>query len=119
MCPSIALLGDIGTDHEGFHPSPVIAASPDVFLDGKPVARQGDPLAPHDKPNNPPHPRSISGGVGSVLVNGKPAKASYTVKLGDIIEVTFGNRPVKIRVLSDVEQKGKDVAREMFEIIEE
>ena len=57
--------------------------------------------------------------AGRVLANGKPAKASYTVKLGDIIEVTFGNRPVKIRVLSDVEQKGKDVAREMFEIIEE
>lgn len=57
--------------------------------------------------------------AGRVLVNGKPAKASYTVKLGDIIEVTLGNRPVKIRVLSDVEQKGKDVAREMFEIIEE
>lgn len=57
--------------------------------------------------------------AGRVLVNGKPAKASYTVKLGDIIEVTFGNRPVKIRVLSDVEQKDKDVAREMFEIIEE
>ncbi|HRN02782.1 MAG TPA: RNA-binding S4 domain-containing protein [Gemmiger formicilis] len=45
--------------------------------------------------------------AGRVLVNGKPAKASYTVKIGDIIEVTFGNRPVKIRVLSDVEQKGK------------
>ena len=56
--------------------------------------------------------------AGRVLVNGKPAKASYTVKIGDIIEVTFGNRPVKIRVLSDVEQKGKDVAREMFEGIE-
>ena len=56
--------------------------------------------------------------LGRVLVNGKPAKASYTVKVGDIIEVTFGNRPVKIRVLSDVEQKGKDVAREMFEVIE-
>ena len=56
--------------------------------------------------------------AGRVLVNGKPAKASYTVKIGDIIEVTFGNRPVKIRVLSDVEQKGKDVAREMFEVIE-
>ena len=52
--------------------------------------------------------------AGRVLVNGKPAKASYTVKIGDIIEVTFGNRPVKIRVLSDVEQKGKDVAREML-----
>ena len=56
--------------------------------------------------------------AGRVLVNGKPAKASYTVKIGDIIEVTFGNRPVKIRVLSDVERKGKDVAREMFEVIE-
>lgn len=56
--------------------------------------------------------------AGRVLVNGKPAKASYTVKIGDIIEVTFGNRPVKIRVLSDVEQKDKDVAREMFEVIE-
>lgn len=56
--------------------------------------------------------------AGRVLVNGKPTKASYTVKVGDIIEVTFGNRPVKIRVLSDVEQKGKDVAREMFEVIE-
>ena len=56
--------------------------------------------------------------AGRVLVNGKPAKASYTAKIGDIIEVTFGNRPVKIRVLSDVEQKGKDVAREMFEVIE-
>ena len=56
--------------------------------------------------------------AGRVLVNGKPAKASYTVKIGDIIEVTFGNRPVKIRVLSDIEQKGKDVAREMFEVIE-
>ena len=56
--------------------------------------------------------------AGRVLVNGKPAKASYTVKIGDIIEVTFGNRPVTIRVLSDVEQKGKDVAREMFEVIE-
>ncbi|MFB2861880.1 type VI secretion system PAAR protein [Aeromonas hydrophila] len=78
MCPSIALLGDIGTDHDGFHPSPVIAASPDVFLDGKPVARQGDPLAPHDKPNNPPHPRSITGGVGSVLVNGKPIAVTGT-----------------------------------------
>ena len=56
--------------------------------------------------------------AGRVLANGKPSKASYTVKIGDIIEVTFGNRPVKIRVLSDVEQKGKDVAREMFEVIE-
>jgi uncharacterized Zn-binding protein involved in type VI secretion len=63
MSPSIALLGDIGTDHDGFPPIPVIAASPDVFLDGTPVARKSDPLAQHDKPNSPPHPRSIAGGV--------------------------------------------------------
>ena len=56
--------------------------------------------------------------AGRILINGKVAKASQAVNAGDIIEVTFGNRPVKIRVLSDVEQKGKDVAREMFEVIE-
>lgn len=57
--------------------------------------------------------------AGRVLVNGKPAKASYTVKIGDIIEVTFGNRPIKVKVLSDVEPRTKDVAREMYEIISE
>ena len=38
---------------------------------------------------------------------------------GDIIEVTFGNRPIKVRVLSDVEPRTKDVAREMYEVIAE
>ena len=57
--------------------------------------------------------------AGRVLVNGKPAKDSYTVKIGDIIEVTFGNRPIKVKVLSDVEPRTKDVAREMYEIIEQ
>ena len=55
---------------------------------------------------------------GRVIVNGKPAKASYAVKIGDVIEITFGNRPVKVRVLSIDEPKGKDVARELFEILE-
>ena len=32
--------------------------------------------------------------AGRVIVNGKPAKASYAVKIGDVIEITFGNRPV-------------------------
>ena len=56
--------------------------------------------------------------AGRVLVNGKPAKASYDVKVGDHISIAFGTRTVTVRVLSDVEQKGKDVAREMFEVIE-
>ena len=56
--------------------------------------------------------------AGRVIVNGKPAKASYAVKIGDVIEITFGNRPVKVRVLSIDEPKRKDVARELFEILE-
>ena len=49
--------------------------------------------------------------AGRILINGKVA--------GDIIEVTFGNRPIKVRVLSDVEPRTKDVAREMYEVIAE
>ena len=51
--------------------------------------------------------------AGRILINGKIAKASQAVKEGDIIEVTFGNRPIKVKVLSDVEPRTKDVAREM------
>ena len=51
--------------------------------------------------------------AGRILINGKVAKASQAVNAGDIIEVTFGNRPIKVRVLSDVEPRTKDVAREM------
>ena len=49
--------------------------------------------------------------AGRILINGKIAKASQAVKEGDIIEVTFGNRPIKVKVLSDVEPRTKDVAR--------
>ena len=34
-----------------------------------------------------------------VTVNGRPAKASYDVKMGDVIEVAFGQRTLKVRVL--------------------
>ena len=37
--------------------------------------------------------------AGRILINGKTAKASQAVKAGDIIEVTFGNRPIKVKVL--------------------
>ncbi len=57
--------------------------------------------------------------AGRILINGKIAKASQAVKEGDIIEVTFGNRPIKVKVLSDIEPRTKDVAREMYEIISE
>ncbi len=66
-------VGDIGTEHDGFPPTPVTAGSPDVKIDGIPAARVGDPLAPHDKPKHPPHDRTIASGSSTVFINGKPA----------------------------------------------
>ncbi len=53
-----------------------------------------------------------------VAVNGRAVKASYSVSVGDVIELTMGERTIKARVLSTEEKTGKDFAREMFEIIE-
>ncbi|QSR43228.1 type VI secretion system PAAR protein [Aeromonas dhakensis] len=86
MSKNAAKVGDIGTDHDGFHPTAITAGSPDVFIDGIPAARVGDPLAPHDKPNNPPHPRTIASGSSTVLVNGKPlAITGGAVDCGGVI----------------------------------
>ena len=41
--------------------------------------------------------------AGKVLVNDKPARASYEVKVGDVIEVRIGAKPLKVRVLSIAE----------------
>lgn len=73
MSKKIVLVGDSGTDHQGFPHTPVIAGSPDVLIDGKPVARVGDPLAPHSKPKHSLHPRAIAAGSATVLINGIPA----------------------------------------------
>ena len=53
-----------------------------------------------------------------VTVNGRDAKASYNVKLDDVIEVTFGQKTVKIRVTSIKETVQKADAASMYEIIE-
>ncbi len=66
-------LGDIGSEHNGFPPTPVISGSPDVSINGKPAARVGDALAPHSKPKNGSHGRALAAGANSVLINGKPA----------------------------------------------
>ncbi|MBH8580701.1 type VI secretion system PAAR protein [Bisbaumannia pacifica] len=80
------LVGDIGTDHEGFPPTPVIAGSPTVIMDGKPMARQDDPLVPHAKPGSPPHPRAIAEGSGTILIDGKPAALTgHAVDCGGVV----------------------------------
>ena len=55
--------------------------------------------------------------AGRVMVNGKVAKASVNVKIGDIIEIQFGQKTVKVRVLELLETTKKDEAKELFEYI--
>ena len=49
-----------------------------------------------------------------VTVNGKPAKASYAVKLGDVIEVRFGQRTLKVEVTAIAENVSKADAAAMY-----
>ena len=49
-----------------------------------------------------------------VSANGRPVKASYQVKEGDILEIAFGNRSVRAEVLSIQETIRKEEAQEMF-----
>lgn len=57
--------------------------------------------------------------AGRVVVNGKIARASYDVKVNDVIELTLGALTVKARVVSVNEYAKKDEAAMMYEIIEE
>ena len=50
-----------------------------------------------------------------VIVNGKPARASYDVKIGDVIEITLGQRPVMVKVLSLNEYANKETACDNYE----
>ena len=53
-----------------------------------------------------------------VTVNGRPAKASYDVKVGDEITVSFGQRSLKVRVLDVREFTAKADASSLYEVIE-
>lgn len=51
---------------------------------------------------------------GRVSVNERVVKASYEVKVGDIIEIQFGNRAVRVQVTDVRETTRKEEAGEMF-----
>ena len=53
-----------------------------------------------------------------VTVNGRPAKASYDVKEGDILEISFGQRTLKVKVLDVKEYTAKADAASLYEVIE-
>ena len=55
--------------------------------------------------------------AGRVLVNDKTAKASLNVKEGDVIEIQFGTRVVKVEVLDVQETVRKDEAKELYRYI--
>lgn len=55
--------------------------------------------------------------AGRVTVNGKVAKASVNVKTGDIIEIQFGQKAVKVEVLTLAESKRKEDAKDMFKYL--
>ena len=52
--------------------------------------------------------------AGRVLVNDKVAKASVNVKTGDVIEIQFGSKSVKVEVLDVQETVRKDDAKELY-----
>ena len=53
-----------------------------------------------------------------VAVNGKRAKASYDVKEGDVIEITFGQKTLRVRVLNVKEYTLKADAASLYEVLE-
>lgn len=56
--------------------------------------------------------------AGRVQVNGKIARASYEVKVGDVLAITMGERTMQARVLSVTEYARKDEAAALYEIVE-
>ncbi len=55
--------------------------------------------------------------AGRVMVNGRQVKASATVKVGDVIEIQFGNKSVKVEVTQIQESTKKEDAKEMFQYL--
>ncbi len=55
--------------------------------------------------------------AGRVMVNDRPAKASAQVKPGDIIEIGFGTRSVKVEVLDIQETTKKEDAKDLFKYL--
>lgn len=52
-----------------------------------------------------------------ITVNGRVAKASYEVKLGDVIEIGFGSKPLRVRVTAIQDSTKKADAADMYEVL--
>ena len=64
--------------------------------------------------------RTVANGAcdaGRVTINGKNAKASAEVKVGDEIEIRFGSTTTRVKVLSLLENPRKEEAQTMYEML--
>ncbi|MDO4621921.1 MAG: RNA-binding S4 domain-containing protein [Eubacteriales bacterium] len=52
--------------------------------------------------------------AGRVTINGKVAKAGTEVKVGDELEISFGTKPLRVRITQIIETTKKDAASEMY-----
>lgn len=52
-----------------------------------------------------------------VTVNGRPAKPSKDVNVGDIVEITFGSKTLKFEIMKTVDFTAKENAEEMYKVI--
>lgn len=55
--------------------------------------------------------------AGRVIVNGNPAKASYDVAIGDVVEVGFGGKKLKAKIKEIKEHVRKEEASELYDVI--
>ena len=55
--------------------------------------------------------------AGRVLINDKPAKASAQVKAGDVLEILFGTKSVRVEVLNVQETVRKEEAQELYRYV--
>jgi uncharacterized Zn-binding protein involved in type VI secretion len=94
--PAVARKGDAGAAHcSGYT---IATGSPDVFIDGKSVARNGDASTVHQKPQGNkcvPHVSQIIAQSGSVFVNGQPI-AVVGDRLSECTQIIQGSETVFI-----------------------
>ncbi|MGX4644680.1 MULTISPECIES: RNA-binding S4 domain-containing protein [Holzapfeliella] len=55
---------------------------------------------------------------GRIKVNDKTIKSSTKVQIGDILEVSFGNRTIKARILNLLETTKKAEAQDLYELVD-
>lgn len=90
--PAVTRQGDNNTGHDACPPVSLASGSGNVYINGQPCGRMGDPYEVHSCPAHVPHVGEISGGSSTVSVNGKPiARVGDPVSCGGSVAVGSGN----------------------------